>query len=147
MASGSLDKTIKVWEIDSLNPQQSKLALTCVGHKDFVLSVAFSPDGKWIISGSKDRTAQFWDPATGLPICLLQGHKNSVISVAVAPNALNFATGSGDCKAKVWRCSPVSAGGLSALPASAHSSALAGLAGLAAIESKPEKEEPKPDTQ
>ena len=143
-----MDKTIKVWEIDSAVPSKSKLAVTCSGHKDFVLSVVFSPDGKWIVSGSKDRTVQFWDPATGAPLCMLQGHKNSVISVAVAPNALTFATGSGDCKSKIWKCSPVSTGGLPTLPAlsAAQSSALAGLAGLAAIESKPEKEESKADS-
>jgi glucose repression regulatory protein TUP1 len=32
------------------------------GHKDFVLSVAFSPNGHWLVSGSKDRTVHFWDP-------------------------------------------------------------------------------------
>jgi glucose repression regulatory protein TUP1 len=47
------------------------------GHKDFVLSVALSPDGKWVMSGSKDRGVQFWDPETGDAQLMLQGHKNS----------------------------------------------------------------------
>jgi WD40 repeat protein len=41
------------------------------------LSVALSPDGKWVMSGSKDRGVQFWDPETGDAQLMLQGHKNS----------------------------------------------------------------------
>lgn len=70
--------------------------------QDFVLSVAFSPDGNWLISGSKDRSVQFWDPRTAATHLMLQGHKNSVISVAVSPSGKAFATGSGDCRARLW---------------------------------------------
>lgn len=45
--------------------------------KDFVLSVALTPDGKWVLSGSKDRGVQFWHPGTGDCHLMLQGHKNS----------------------------------------------------------------------
>jgi glucose repression regulatory protein TUP1 len=45
--------------------------------QDFVLSVATTPDGSWIVSGSKDRGVQFWDPKTGQTQFMLQGHKNS----------------------------------------------------------------------
>lgn len=45
--------------------------------QDFVLSVAVSPDGKWVVSGSKDRGVQFWDPVTANVQFMLQGHKNS----------------------------------------------------------------------
>ncbi|CEG80590.1 Putative Glucose repression regulatory protein TUP1 [Rhizopus microsporus] len=77
--------------------------MTFVGHKDFVLSIACTYDGKWIISGSKDRSIQFWDPKTGQPQFMLQGHKNSVISVAVATNGRPlFASGSGDNRARIW---------------------------------------------
>jgi general transcriptional corepressor TUP1 len=48
-----------------------------VGHKDFVLSVAMSPNGKWIIFGSKDRSVLFWNPVDGQPQFMLIGHKNS----------------------------------------------------------------------
>ena len=48
-----------------------------VGHKDYVLSVAVSHDGKWVVSGSKDRGVQFWDAQTAVAQCMLQGHKNS----------------------------------------------------------------------
>ena len=42
-----------------------------------MLSVALTPDGKWVLSGSKDRGVQFWDPRTGETQLMLQGHKNS----------------------------------------------------------------------
>ena len=42
-----------------------------------MLSVALTPDGKWVLSGSKDRGVQFWDPQTASAQLMLQGHKNS----------------------------------------------------------------------
>ena len=90
LLSGSLDKTIKLWELSAprnapgMMPSGGPRAGTCkttfVGHKDFVLSVALSPDGKWVVSGSKDRGVQFWNPVDGQPQFMLQGHKNSGMS-------------------------------------------------------------------
>ena len=77
--------TIKLWELSTprgLSTGITKTGVckkTFVGHKDFILSVALSPDGQWIVSGSKDRGVQFWDPHTGRPEFMLQGHKNSGI--------------------------------------------------------------------
>jgi len=42
-----------------------------------VLSVAVSPDGAWVVSGSKDRGVQFWNPKDAQTQLMLQGHKNS----------------------------------------------------------------------
>jgi glucose repression regulatory protein TUP1 len=39
--------------------------------------VALTPDGKWVLSSSKDRSVQFWDPVTASAQLMLQGHKNS----------------------------------------------------------------------
>lgn len=41
--------------------------------------MALTPDGEWVLSGSKDRGVQFWDPRTGDTQLMLQGHKNSGI--------------------------------------------------------------------
>lgn len=108
LVSGSLDKTIKLWELQApRNAQSTNKGGVCVktfiGHKDFVLSVASTPDGKWILSGSKDRGVQFWDPVKAQVQLMLQGHKNSVISVAPSPTGGLFATGSGDCRARIWK--------------------------------------------
>ena len=71
-----------------------------------MLSVALTPVGDWVLSGSKDRGVQFWDPHTGVAQLMLQGHKNSVISVAPSPTGGLFATGSGDMRARIWRLVP-----------------------------------------
>lgn len=64
-----------------------KKRLTCV--QDFVLSVALTPHGDWVLSGSKDRGVQFWDPHTGVAQLMLQGHKNSGTS-SPCPYNINF---------------------------------------------------------
>ena len=69
--------------------------------QDFVLSVALTPDGQWVMSGSKDRGVQFWDPRTGNAQLMLQGHKNSVISIDLSPATSLLATGSGDWAARI----------------------------------------------
>lgn len=109
LVSGSLDKTIKMWELTTssrfmpAHAPSGKCVRTFEGHKDFVLSVALTPHGDWVLSGSKDRGVQFWDPHTGVAQLMLQGHKNSVISVAPSPTGGVFATGSGDMRARIWR--------------------------------------------
>jgi glucose repression regulatory protein TUP1 len=112
LVSGSLDKTIKLWELTvprGMHPHSAIKGGKCIrtfeGHKDFVLSVCLTPDGAWVMSGSKDRGVQFWDPVTGNAQMMLQGHKNSVISVAPSPTGNLFATGSGDMRARIWRYS------------------------------------------
>ncbi|KAI1189796.1 WD40-repeat-containing domain protein [Nemania serpens] len=108
LVSGSLDKTIKMWElapprpIGAAGPRGGRCIKTFEGHRDFVLSVALTPDANWVMSGSKDRGVQFWDPRTGYTQLMLQGHKNSVISVAPSPTGGFFATGSGDMRARIW---------------------------------------------
>ncbi|KAI5804066.1 WD40-repeat-containing domain protein [Peziza echinospora] len=113
LVSGSLDKTIKMWELSAARGLMSgagasrgKCVKTFEGHKDFVLSVALTPDGNWVLSGSKDRGVQFWDPHTANAQLMLQGHKNSVISVAPSPMGRLFATGSGDMRARIWSYEP-----------------------------------------
>ncbi|CRG88735.1 Transcriptional repressor rco-1 [Talaromyces islandicus] len=115
LVSGSLDKTIKMWELTAprgmlpgTGVKGGKCVRTFEGHKDFVLSVCLTPDGHWVMSGSKDRGVQFWDPNTGNAQMMLQGHKNSVISVAPSPTNNLFATGSGDMRARIWRYSSFS---------------------------------------
>lgn len=56
IASGSWDKTIKLW-----NAVTGDLQMTLIGHLDWVNTVAFSPSGKHIISGSEDNTVRVWN--------------------------------------------------------------------------------------
>ncbi|KAK2731274.1 hypothetical protein FQN57_003536 [Myotisia sp. PD_48] len=53
---------------------------------DWVMSVAFSPDGSKIVSGSGDNTVRVWEVATGKLLQTLEGHSGSVTSVAFSPD-------------------------------------------------------------
>ena len=72
------------------------------GHESEVRSVAFSPDGKRIITGSNDRTSKVWDAETGKDTLTLKGHTSTVYSVAFSPDGKKILTGSYDKTAKVW---------------------------------------------
>ncbi|OKH13677.1 hypothetical protein NIES592_13810 [Fischerella major NIES-592] len=60
LISGSDDKTIKIWNLET-----GKLQNTLSGHNAAVNSVAISPDGKQIVSGSDDKTIKLWDLSSG----------------------------------------------------------------------------------
>jgi eukaryotic-like serine/threonine-protein kinase len=76
--------------------------LTLRGHADYVSSVAFSPDGKRLATGSGDKTVKIWDAATGREMLTLRGHKDIVWGVAFSPDGKRLATGSGDGTVKIW---------------------------------------------
>lgn len=76
--------------------------VTCTGHNDPVLSVAFSPDGSLLATTSTDRTAKIWDATTGVLIRTLSGHNGSVSRVDFSPDGDRIATASWDSTAKIW---------------------------------------------
>ena len=67
-----------------------------------VHSVAFSPDGKTLASGSRDRTVRLWEVASGKETATLPGHTDTVYSVAFSPDGKTLASGSGDRTVKLW---------------------------------------------
>ncbi|CAG8910142.1 unnamed protein product, partial [Penicillium egyptiacum] len=68
----------------------------------WVRSVAFSPDGRLLASGSDDETVRLWDPATGALQQTLEGHSDSVLSVAFSPDGRLLASGSDDETVRLW---------------------------------------------
>jgi WD40 repeat protein/serine/threonine protein kinase len=71
-------------------------------HSDAVGSVAFSPDGLMLASGSKDKTIQIWDLATGKSIRTFAGDSSTVWSVAFDSNGTRLATGTGFWRVMLW---------------------------------------------
>jgi WD40 repeat protein/transcriptional regulator with XRE-family HTH domain len=72
------------------------------GHRDVVWGVAFSPDGKYLGTGSKDKTARLWDLATGKTIRVFTGHTDAVEEVAFSPDGKYLLTASDDKTARLW---------------------------------------------
>ncbi|MEO5357749.1 MAG: AAA family ATPase [Nitrospirae bacterium YQR-1] len=73
-----------------------------LGHSNWVTSVSFSPDGKFIVSGSLDSTVKLWDAATGSLIRTISGHSNNVTSVSFSPDGKFIVSGSRDDTVKLW---------------------------------------------
>ncbi|EED11823.1 WD repeat-containing protein, putative [Talaromyces stipitatus ATCC 10500] len=76
LASGSDDKTVKLWNIKTGSELQ-----TLRGHSSSVHSVGFSPDGQTLASGSSDDTIKLWNVKTGSELQTLRGHSYSIWNV------------------------------------------------------------------
>ncbi|KAF7588613.1 hypothetical protein BBP40_005451 [Aspergillus hancockii] len=97
VASGSGDRTVKLWDTATGSLQQ-----TLNSHSSSVRSVAFSPNGELLASCSDDRTVKLWDPVTGLLQQTLHGHKGWVWSVIFSSDGQVIASGSDDKTIKLW---------------------------------------------
>ena len=93
---------LRGWEHAHLHERFSRLKNTLIGHAASVNSVAYSPDGLRIVSGSTDKTVKVWDPATGKETLTLNGHSDSVNSVSFSPDGKRIVSGSDDNTLKVW---------------------------------------------
>ena len=93
LASGSADKTVKLW-----NAASGDCIRTLSGHENGGLGpVVYSPDGGAVgLRASSDKTVKLWNAASGDCIRTLSGHENWVLSVVYSPDGEQLASGSDD---------------------------------------------------
>ncbi|THH14149.1 hypothetical protein EW146_g6153 [Bondarzewia mesenterica] len=89
--------------INGRSPRWPVLQNILKGHTDDVCSVAYSPDGKHIASGSGDGIIRIWDAEMGVQMGdSLVGHTERVLSVAYSPDGKCIASGSDDYTIRIW---------------------------------------------
>src|SRR6266704_1648860 len=86
----------------SITHRQTKDLLTYHGHSDRATAVAWSPDGKYVVSGSLDKTVQVWSATTGKARLIYRGHTDAIVAVAWSPDGRSIVSGSPDQTAQVW---------------------------------------------
>jgi WD40 repeat protein len=87
------DDTVRLYDIGT-----GKEIRAMKGHAAAVTSVDFSPDGKWLATGGKDKNTIVWDVASGKQLCQFQG-KAGVLQVQFSPNAKTLTITDADNKA------------------------------------------------
>jgi WD40 repeat protein len=96
VVSGSLDNTLRVWDLES-----GETLRTLQGQTSSVTAVALTPDGGRVVSGSWDNTLRVWDLESGETLRTLQGHTGPVHAVAVTPDG-RVVSGSWDRTLRLW---------------------------------------------
>src|SRR5207253_7336434 len=81
-AGGSQDRLVNIWDLTP-GYANAKLEQTIENHADWVFGVAFSPDGKFLLTCSRDKTAKVWDLTAKESVLTFPDHQNSVYGVAV----------------------------------------------------------------
>ena len=97
LASGSTDKTVRLWDINNRDKW-----ITLQKHTDWINVLAFSPDGKMLASGSVDKTVQLWDTSTGELQSTFTGHINGITALAFSPDSTTLVSGSADGMIRFW---------------------------------------------
>jgi WD40 repeat protein len=100
-AGNSADRTVNVWDL-SPGYAAAKLEQSIENHADWVLGVAFSPDGKHLLTCGRDKTAKVWDLTTKESVLTFPDHQNTVWGVAAkADGKLAFSVGE-DGQLRTW---------------------------------------------
>lgn len=89
---------VRIWNLDNgREVEQLK------GHSRIVRSVAFTRDGRYVVSGGDDGTVEVWDVSTGTEIRSFDGHAGAVTGVSVSPSGRYVASSSADGTVKIWQ--------------------------------------------
>jgi WD40 repeat protein len=109
LASGSFDKTVHIWRVSdgklllTLSRQVSLIWALTGNYISGVNSLAFSPDGQKLASGSYDNTIGIWSISDRKLLWTLKGHINAVNDIAFSPDGQTLASGSIDNTIRLWQ--------------------------------------------
>ncbi|HZS04581.1 MAG TPA: caspase family protein [Blastocatellia bacterium] len=96
-AATGTDKEITLWDVAGRNEIRKM-----TGHTNSISDLAFSRDGRLLVSGSWDKTVKLWDVAGGREIKTFTGPSEQIISVALSPDGNSVAAGDFDQTVKLW---------------------------------------------
>ena len=94
---GFSDNVIRLWDTTTARELRS-----IKGHTYNITGLAFTPDGKHLLSSAMDQTLRLWDVATGAEVRQFKGHEAGVTGMALAPDGKTVATASQDQTVRVW---------------------------------------------
>ncbi len=94
---GEVTHPVRLWSV-----ADGQVAVTFTGHSNIVISSAFSPNGRYAVTGSWDRTAIVWDVKAGKEFRLLDAHAKWVTAVAFSPDGSKVLTGGDDQTVRLW---------------------------------------------
>jgi WD40 repeat protein len=93
---------VKIWDATRLWPEQEHPLIIPLRVGGFGDRLAFSPDGRHLVTGGDEHTVKVWDAGTGREIRTLRGHSGDVYCVAVSPDGRWLASAGEDTTVKLW---------------------------------------------
>jgi uncharacterized protein YegL/uncharacterized protein with WD repeat len=97
LASGSRDKTVKLWDVKT-----GELKQTLTDHDSWVTDITYSPDGRQLASSDYGKIIILWDANTGELKQMLTGHSGNIWNIVYSPDGNTLASASEDSTIKLW---------------------------------------------